>query len=452
MAKAGILVADTDSALLSDLAAFLVSEGYEVFKACDPKRVLEVCGAGEVDVVLISRKMVRDCPGAIIGKIRQSSRAAIIEMVEFGDDDVEGNGAGCETLVKPFSHRDLGTILRLVLNNKRLAEEIADLRTRNEFQDELVWVAGKGRHIEELLSSLDAATCDGGAVLVQGEEGTDRETVARIIHSNYFGNSGPFVTMSCRTLTEEGISRELFGRGSKRQSSFGAGHGKGRVELADGGTLFIEGIDGVPPSVQIRLLNLIAESGFENDDGEWIPVSASIVLGASSNLDQLVEQGEFRADLYYRISRRTVRLKPLREIRDALPDIVACLLAGDSQGSSGTTRLGHEAARILQDYDWPGNHAELMDAVKYALARCANGEIAPHHLPSAIAEGAEVSSMLSNALDAVEKRHISHVLEKCLWNKHQAARELEISKSTLYSKIGKYRLSQKEHAGSQADA
>ena len=442
MSKGRILVADTDAAFLSDLQNFLVSMNYSVFAASDMKRVLEVCSDGNVDVVLLAKDLMLGCGTDLIEKIRQTAPASTIILVsEFGDDHDDSGSFDCENLVKPFSHRELRLVMKLVFNNKGLAAENALLRRRKTLQEELSSISGKGGHFEGLLCAVERAVSNDLPVLVHGEKGTGKDTLARIIHSNHLKNYGPFISVSCCSFTEDGLMRELFGNLSRELGVSISKTMKGKVELADGGTLYIDEVQFAPPSVQIRLIHLIAEGGFERPgSGEWIHVDVRMILGALSDFDCTVDAESFRPDLYYRLQDNSIALRPLRECRDAIPSIVGIYLKDHCSDDMMSTDISEEAMQILCEYDWPGNIDELESCLTYAVERCKGGRIQAGHLPSSIVEGTELTEMISSALDEVEKRHIMTVLDKCSWNKHQAARELEISKSTLYSKISKYRL------------
>jgi DNA-binding NtrC family response regulator len=235
--------------------------------------------------------------------------------------------------------------------------------------------------------------------------------------------------------------RELFGESSVEKDVSVRKMVKGKVELAGGGTLFIDDVQCAPPPVQIRLIHLIAERGFESPGGgEWTAADVRLIVGTSGDLEFMLDTWQFRSDLYHRFQDSRITLRPLRDCKDAIPSMLgACLRMHSSEGGS-PVEISDEAMRIMCEYDWPGNVVELESCISHAVARSGGGKVRPSHLPSSIVEGTELTEMISNALDDVEKRHIMTVLERCSWNKHQAARELEISKSTLYSKISKYSL------------
>ncbi len=442
MSKGKILVADTDAALLSDLRQFLSSINYTVFAASENKRVLEICSQGNIDVVLLARDLMLGYGVDLIEKIRKMVRdVTIILMSDFGDDRDDTGNLRCENLVKPFSHRELSLILKLVFDNKGLAAENALLRKRKTLEEELLSISGKGTHSGELLSAVGRAVSNDLPVLVHGENGTGKETVARIIHSSHLRNYGPFISVSCCPFTEGGLMRELFGELLVEKDVSACKTVKGKVELADGGTLYIGEAQCAPPSVQIRLIHLIAEGGFERPgSGEWMAADLRLIVGTSGDVDRMVDTWDFRPDLYYRLQDNRIILPPLRDCRDAVPSMIASRLKTHCSEGETPVEMSEEAMHILCEYDWPGNLDELESCISHAVARAAGGRVQPSHLPSSIVEGTELTEMISNALDDVERMHIMMVLEKCSWNKHQAARELEISKSTLYSKINKYSL------------
>ena len=442
MSKGQILVADTDAILLSDLHRFLTSLGYAVYEASETKRVLEVCSDVDVDIALVSRDLVTSYGQKLVERMRGAAPdLRVVLMSDFGDDGEGMTDLRCENLVKPFSHRELELILKLIFDNKGLAAENALLRKSKTLQEELFSIAGKGRHFEELMSAVGRAANSDSPVLVHGEKGTGKETVARIIHSNHLRNYRPFVSVSCYPFTEDGLMRELFGESSRRNGVSSCRTMKGKVELADGGTLYIGEAQYAPPSVQIKLIHLISEGGFEKPGStEWTTVDVRLVFGVSDDIEVLIEGGVFRTDLYCRLADSSIALLPLRESKEAIPWIVKGCIRECCHEGSITPQISEAAMRVLCEYDWPGNLIELRSCISHAAARAEDGVIHAKHLPPSIVDGTELTEIISNALDEVEKRHIINVLENCSWNKHRAARELEISKSTLYSKINKYRL------------
>lgn len=441
MPKGRILIADPDPALLHDLRDFLTACGYSIVTARDSKRALEVCSGEGADVVLMATELIRGHGVEMIAGMRKNARETSIILMSDFEEDIGAGRFNCENLVKPFSHREIQLILKLVFCNKGLAAENALLTKRKALHEELLSIVGKGKHLDELVSAVSRAAENNFPVVIYGEKGTGRDAVARVVHSSDLHNSGPFIFVPCGLFTEEQLSRELFGGSSGKNGMFSPERMKGKVELADGGTLYLDGVECIPPSVQIKLIHLIAERGFERPGGaEWVPVDVRVMLGTSSALEAMVDSQGFRADLYYRVRENVIALRPLRECRDAIPWMVGKYLDENCSDGDAPTAVSEETMKLLCEYDWPGNHFEFESSMAFAVSRAAGGKVLPVHLPPTIMEGTELGEIISNALDEVEKRHISMVLEKCSWNKHETARELEISKSTLYSKINKYRL------------
>jgi PAS domain S-box-containing protein len=324
--------------------------------------------------------------------------------------------------------------------------EIGRLRREPEektFHGEII---GRSKKMQEIYDLIDLVTTSDATVLITGENGTGKELVARAIHRQNVGRKGPFVVANCSAYSPSLLESELFGHekgaftGAIRQK-------KGRIERAQGGTLFLDEIGDISLATQVLLLRFLQDRCFERVGGEET-IEANVRVMAATNRDLLqgVKEGRFRNDLYYRLNVFSIHLPPLRERKEDIPILSRHFLA-KSSGNEGKAipRISSKAMQVLMDYHWPGNVRQLENALSYAVILCQGEEITMRHLPSFLKESIGDSAEIS--LAEHERRAILRALEELNWNKHEAARRLQVSRSTLYSKIRRYGLKKNTGTG-----
>ena len=307
-------------------------------------------------------------------------------------------------------------------------------------------IIGQSKKIQEIYALIDLVATSDTTVLITGENGTGKELVARAIHRQSIHRMGPFVVANCSAYSPSLLESELFGHekgaftGAIRQK-------KGRMERAQGGTLFLDEIGDISLATQVLLLRFIQDRCFERVGGEETIVAQVRVLAATNrDLRREVEEGRFREDLYYRLNVFSIHLPPLRERKEDIPILSRHFLARSS-GKEGKVipRISSDAMQALMDYHWPGNVREMENALSYAVILCQGEEITRRHLPSFLKESNGDSTEIS--LGEMERRIILRALEESSWNKHETARRLQVSRSTLYSKIRRYGLEKRTATG-----
>jgi transcriptional regulator with PAS, ATPase and Fis domain len=276
-------------------------------------------------------------------------------------------------------------------------------------------------------------------VLIQGESGTGKELFARAIHYNSPRKDKPFVIADCTALTESLLESELFGH--EKGAFTGAIKRKiGRFEQANGGTIFLDEIGDISPMAQLKLLRVLQEKSFERVGGEeTINVDVRVIAATNKNLEKSLEEGKFREDLYYRLNVIPIFMPPLRERKDDIPELAKGFLDQFSKKSNKWIKgLSDDAYRTLIDYDWPGNIRELENAIERAVVVTKGNIVDAEDFPSKIQKYAETAPGGTCSLYENEKNLITKVLGGCDHNIYKAAKELGISRSTLYGKIKKY--------------
>jgi DNA-binding NtrC family response regulator len=311
-------------------------------------------------------------------------------------------------------------------------------------------IVGNTPRMIEVYKLLAKASASNSNVLIVGESGTGKEMIAREIHANSTRHKAPFVTINCGALAENLLESELFGH--VRGAFTGAIANKlGLFEVADGGTIFLDEIGDVDPRFQVKLLRVLQEGEFKPvGTNETRKVNVRLITATHRDLDTFIGQGRFREDLYYRIKVVTIRLPPLREHLEDLPDMVSHFVAHFSE-TSGKRNLSvaRETMACLQCYRWPGNVRELEHAIERAIALANTSVIYPEDLPpeirgdgaapkeaAAVEPGASCS--LETALDRAERSHILRVMELTRFNKCRAAAMLGIDRATLYRKAQRH--------------
>lgn len=298
---------------------------------------------------------------------------------------------------------------------------------------------GQSKKMQEVYELIDLVATSDATVLITGENGTGKELVAQAIHQRSHRRNGPFVVANCSAYPPTLLESELFGHekgaftGAIRQK-------KGRIERAHGGTLFLDEIGDISPATQVLLLRFLQDHYFERVGGERaIEANVRVLAATNQELQKVVDSGKFRDDLYYRLNVISIHLPPLRERKDDI--LILCrhfLSKCNAKEKKNIQKFSAHTLQTLMDYDWPGNVRQLENAVNHAVIVAQGDTIKRGHLPRFLKEAEK--EIDSASLWENERRLIMRVLQETNWNKHDAARRLQVTRSTLYSKIRRYAL------------
>ena len=331
-----------------------------------------------------------------------------------------------------------GVIKRAVLQE----EELRELQSRVETTAEFSGIVGKDPKMQVIYKLIEDIAPTDATVLIQGESGTGKELVARAIHRESPRKTKPFVVINCSAYPATLLESELFGHekgaftGAIRQKS-------GRFEQAHGGTVFLDEIGEIAPSAQIKLLRVLQTQKFERIGGEkTLNVNVRIIAATNKELLQQVKQGTFREDLYYRLNVIPINLPPLSARSNDIPLLARHFLRRfAAEQSKKIGDFSPESLRLLLDYPWPGNVRELENTIEHATVLVKGGRIEASELPAVLHSTISATDVgKPPTLVDHEKKLLQEVLEKCGWNKKQAAKRLGISRSTLYDKLKKYQI------------
>jgi len=308
-----------------------------------------------------------------------------------------------------------------------------EIDRRYRFQD----IISRSLLMQRIFSILPDVAQSDSTVLIQGESGTGKELLSRAIHGLSTRANSPFVAVNCGALPDTLLESELFGHvagaftDAKRNRS-------GRFAIAEGGTILLDEIGDVSPAFQVRLLRILEERSYEPlGSSKTIKADVRVLVASNRDLAQLVEEGVFRKDLYYRINVVTLELPPLARRKEDIPLLAEHFIAKLNRlRNRQILGLSHEALAMLMHHDWPGNIRELENAIEYAFILCRDGFVGPEHLPHhlrlAVSPFADAAGM---TLQDIEKRAILEALERNQWRRMATARELGIDKNTLRRKI-----------------
>ncbi|NOZ21793.1 MAG: GAF domain-containing protein [Planctomycetes bacterium] len=335
-----------------------------------------------------------------------------------------------------------------ILNAKAYAalrDEVTELRSALEVRRTII---GQHPSIQEALDLVRKTSPFDVTVLITGESGTGKELIARALHELSPRAKGPFVAVNCTAMPDTLLESELFGH-EKGAFTDAAKLRKGKFELASGGTLFLDEVGDMSDAAQAKVLRAIEERKFERVGGmEPIEVDVRIVAATNKDLAEMIKNGKFRQDLFYRLNELPISLPPLRQRGEDIPLLAEHFIQEFSeQFGKKVKELDERARQLMLQYDWPGNIRELRNVIKGAIILSDSDTITAQHLPmhirqaSALAKGAAEPE---GSLQAAEHIQILTVLEETGWNKSQAAKTLGISRPTLDAKIKKYNIQKEE--------
>ncbi len=445
-----ILIVEDNEGTRKAMVSVLSVEGHQILEAADGREGLRKAIEGEVDVVVSDMKMPEMDGLEMLEKLkREKPDIEVIMVTAFGTIETAvtamKNGA-YNFIEKPI--RDLGEIRELVrkaLEKRNLVKENIALRRQLRDKYRFDSIIGNSPKIAEIFQVVAQVAPTQATVLITGESGTGKELIANAIHYNSPRANKPFVKVNCSSLSESLLESELFGH-EKGSFTGAVARRKGRFEIADGGTLFLDEIGTLTPAVQVKLLRVLQEHTFERvGANKPIKVDVRLVVATNRNLKDIMEAGEFREDLYYRVNVVNIEVPPLRERKEDIAILVGHFIGKYARKNDrNVTALTDETLAILRAYDYPGNVRELENIIENAVVLAQTEEITPAQLPQGLREGAAspeaISIPLGASLREMEKELIRATLVRADNNKTKAAAVLGIGVRTLHRKMEQYGL------------
>lgn len=436
-----ILIAEDEVVLRESLAELLASEGYRVLEAGNGKEAWELASSEPVDVVLSDVRMPEMDGMALLEALQEMApELPVVMLTAYGTvgDAVSAMQAGAsDYLLKPVQFEEVLMRIERALEHKDMARTSRVMTEQLSADSVFHNLVGRAPRMLELFDMVRKLSNVKSNVLIWGESGTGKELFARAIHYNSDARDKPFVPVNCGAIPENLAESELFGH---RKGAFtgAAGDRVGYFEAADGGTLFLDEISTLPMTVQSSLLRAL-DSNVIVPIGDTRPRAIDLRVIAASNQDltKMVEAGDFREDLLYRLNVVRLDIPPLRDRKEDIPMLVQHFLAKHCRSmNKHVTGVSDGAMAAILNCDWQGNVRELENVIERAVIFADGGELCLTHLPFATGDMVDdVGGDMKSALRQFERQHIMYSLRKCSFDKAETARHLGIGVSSLYRKL-----------------
>jgi DNA-binding NtrC family response regulator len=456
-----ILIAEDTETTRHQLVKLLADENWQIDEAGDGRTAMQMLDEGNYSIALLDLKLPQVDGMQIIERVqRQKLPVTVIVMTGFGsiDQSVQAMRLGAyDFLTKPIDPDHLKLVIERALRERSLADEVAQLRTRLQdrfsFQN-ILSKSPKMHAIFELIANVGHTTT---TVLVEGETGTGKEQVARAIHeASKPYRQGEMVAVNCAALPENLLESELFGH-EKGAFTNAISQRRGRFEIADGGTMFLDEAGDIPPSMQAKLLRVLQERRFERVGGtQAIEVDVRVVAATNRNLLKLVKQGKFREDLYYRFNVVKIDLPPLRDRVEDVPLLATHFCQKYARPGEPPKQVSPAAMEKLIAHPWPGNIRELENAIERACVTARGPTIQPEDLPlevvsvktSSSGRTIDLTKPLPELLEElrldVEKQYLRKALKKSRGNIGRCARICGLSRRSISAKLAEYSIDKAE--------
>lgn len=449
-----IKIADDEKNMRWSLSKALEKEKYEVQAYENGKDLYESLAEKRPDLIIVDQKMPVQDGLTTLQLIKDNYPSIpVIMITAFGsiESAIEVIKAGAfDYITKPFDLEHLKIVIKKALEFSSLNQEVSELRTQLGNRYSFHNIIGKSHKMQEIFQTIEQIADTSATVLITGESGTGKELIARAIHYHSNRKNKPFVAVNCAALPETLLESELFGH-EKGAFTGSVGRKIGRFEMANGGTIFLDEIGEISPTVQVKLLRVLQEREFERVGGiDKIQVDIRVIAATNKDLLKEIEKGNFREDLYYRLNVLPLHLPPLRERTEDIPLLVNFFLEKHSQGGK-IKQVSERTLQLLMDYSWPGNIRELENVMERMIIICREDVITPQYLPENIKHQEQHKPETKQgfrvilpdegiSLEEVEKSLIEQALEKAKGNQSRAAKHLGISRHTLIYRMKKFGL------------
>src|SRR3989339_331363 len=455
-----VLIVDDEKLMRISLESQLKKEGYSVKSVDNALDGLKMVKSEEYDVVVTDLRLSGMSGIDFLKEIKKHNQEIIVViMTAYGtlESAVSAIKEGAyDYIAKPFSTDELIIKLQRALYYKNTTAEVNRLRREIQSEFEFSNIIGKSEAMKRVLETVKSVSDRDATVLIRGESGTGKEKIAGAIHYHSMRRNGPFIRVSCAALNREILESELFGH-EKGAFTGAVKTRRGRFELANNGSIFLDDVDDIPLDMQVKLLRVLQERTFERVGGEeTLSVDVRIICATKKDLLEHVKEGYFREDLFYRLNVVPINIPPLRERKEDIPLLIKCFLKKFvSQYEDALPDVSQEVLNVLLAYNWPGNVRELENVIEHAIAFSKSKGISLETLPEYLRRMdicTDILSMdlsnkqeinLQDTLTEVERKLIQWAHQKTNGNQVKMAEILGIPRTTLRNRLNKLQLFEK---------
>ena len=441
-----ILIIDDEKNIREGLSAALELDGYSVKLAANGAEGLALIEKGDIDLVITDLRMPGISGEEVLAKVRgESPGIPVIVLTGHGSIDTAvdamRNGA-YDFLTKPLSLDRLSLIVKRALAGRELEIRHSSLQQELNAQASFESIIGKSAEMQRIFQMVRKAADSKASVLITGESGTGKELIANALHNLSPRKSNPVIKVHCAALSETLLESELFGH-EKGAFTGAAARKRGRFELANTGTIFLDEIGEINQNVQIKILRVLQDKRFERVGGEeTLEVDVRVIAATNRNLEEEIAQGRFREDLFYRLNVVHIQVPPLRDRKDDIPLMLNAFLDEfNRENNKSITGFDSRSRSALYKYDWPGNIRQLRNCVESAVVMCSGNEITLEDLPPTVRGAAELNVIqvpVGITMAEAEKIIIQQNLASNQGNKSKTADILGIGRKTLHRKLEEY--------------
>ena len=447
-----ILLVDDEEKILKALGRALRDAGHAVVDTTNPRQAQKLLAERSFDLLVVDNVMPElsglDLIREYVASTPENERSQILMMTAHAtvESAIEAMKLGAlDYLQKPFEIDELLVVARRALEHQRLTSEYRYLRTERDEQFGNYGIVGRSRPMQEIIERAELVAQTKSTVLITGETGTGKELVARAIHNRSAQRDMPLIKVNCAAIPETLLESELFGH--VRGAFTGAATSKkGKFALADGGSIFLDEIGTMSPTLQAKLLRVLQEREFEPLGSERTEkIDVRVIAATNRDLRQMVAESRFQEDLFYRLNVIPIHLPPLRERRDDIPALVEHFLRKHAQRTGRRIdRIDDGIVQALQQYEWPGNVRELENTIERAVVLSSGTTITEQAISVLGAASSQVSGLpslrLRQNIEWVEKETIRRSLEASKGVKKDAAELMGISQRALSYYLAKFRI------------
>ena len=447
-----ILVIDDEAAQRDVLTGYLKKKGYKIFSASSGQEGIEITKNNPVDIILSDFKMP-DLNGIevleLIKEINPEISFVIVTAYGTVENAVKAMRLGAfDYISKPVDLDELDLMIDRIIEHKNLKSENQLLKSQLQEKYKISSIVSQSQKMEEIINIAARVAESKATVLLTGENGTGKEVLGKAIHFMSSRKGSPFIAVNVPALTETLLESELFGH--EKGAFTGADKmKKGRFEIAHGGTIFLDEVGDIPPSIQVKLLRVLQEHQFERVGGtDKIDVDVRIIAATNKDLDQKIKEGTFREDLYYRLNVVSIKIPPLRERKeDILPMIESFIQKYCKENKKELLEISKDSVDVLVKYNYPGNVRELENIIERAVVLTRGKLITLNDLPMNIKGFKEEKTLavlgegtLTDQVEALEKQLIYDALQESSGNQTKAGKLLGLTERNLRYKLKKYNI------------